>query len=199
MPKVEIVAVADAFKDRAEVRGQDVQVEESQEQDYGQFVDQIKVTPETTFDGLDAYQKLLDAGVDLVILATPPGFRPYHLEAAVKAGKNIFCEKPVGVDATGIRKVLSPRRRGRRSKNIAIVAGTQRRHQKGYIETIKQIHDGAIGDVVAARVLLEQGGHLVPRPPARARPTSRTRSATGTTSSGSAATTSSSSTSTTST
>ena len=64
----------------------------------------MKITPETTFDGLDAYQKVLDTGVDLVILATPPGFRPYHLEAAIKANKNIFCEKPVAVDATGARK-----------------------------------------------------------------------------------------------
>src|SRR5581483_9385728 len=82
--------------------------------------------------------------------ATPPGFRPVHLEAAINAGKNIFCEKPVAVDAAGIRKCFSLVSQAK-SKNLAIVAGTQRRHQKGYIETIQKIHGGAIGDVVATR------------------------------------------------
>ena len=122
-----------------------------------------------------------------------------HLEAAVEAGKNIFTEKPVGRRRPGIRKVLDAAEEAKK-KNLAIVAGTQRRHQAGYIETMKRIHDGAIGDVVAARVLLERRRHLGQR---RGKPgddrTSSTRSATGTTSPGSAATTSSSSTSTTST
>jgi len=148
-PKVEIVAVADAFKDKAEgaVRAFKSKSPKSR---YAQFVDQIKVTPDTTFDGLDAYQKLLNAGVDLVILATPPGFRPYHLEAAIKAKKHIFCEKPVCVDATGARKVFGLVDEAKK-QNIAVVAGTQRRHQKGYLDTIGKIHYGAIGDVVATR------------------------------------------------
>ncbi len=103
-----------------------------------------------TFDGLDAVQKVIDSGVDLVILATPPGFRPYHIEAAIKANKNVFCEKPVAVDGPGIRKCLSLVEEAKKRK-LAIVAGTQRRHQGGYIETIKQIHEGAIGDVVSTR------------------------------------------------
>ncbi len=147
-PKLEIVAVADVFKDRAENAAQTFA--NSKSEDYGPFTKQVKVTPETTFGGLDAYEKLLGTDVNLVILATPPGFRPYHLEAAVKAGKNIFCEKPVAVDATGARKCYSLVDESKK-KNIAIVAGTQRRHQKGYIETIKQIHDGAIGEIRAAR------------------------------------------------
>jgi predicted dehydrogenase len=88
--------------------------------------------------------------VNLVILATPPGFRPIHLEAVIKAGKHIFCEKPVAVDATGARKCYGLVDEAKK-KNIAIVAGTQRRHQKGYIESIKKIQDGAIGELRAAR------------------------------------------------
>jgi len=152
--KVEIVAVGDVFKDRADGA---VTRFRNPKGDFAQFAGQIKVTPETTFDGLDAYQRVLGAGVDLVILATPPGFRPLHLEAAVRAGKNIFCEKPVCVDATGARKVYGLVEESRR-KNIAIVAGTQRRHQKGYIETINRIRDGAIGDVVTARCSWNNNG-----------------------------------------
>jgi predicted dehydrogenase len=147
-PKLEIVAVADVFKDRAEGAAKTFANTESK--DYGPYVKQAKITPDTTFDGLDAYQKLLATDVNLVILATPPGFRPIHLEAAVKAGKNIFCEKPVAVDATGARKCYSLVDEAKK-KNIAIVAGTQRRHQKGYLETIKRVHDGAIGEIRATR------------------------------------------------
>jgi len=152
-PKVEIVAVGDVFKGKAEAAARAFKTAKN----YKPYAAQIKVTPETTFDGLDAYEKVLNAGVDLVILATPPGFRPYHLEAAIRAGKNIFCEKPVAVDATGARKVFALADEAKK-KNIAIVAGTQRRHQKGYIETIKKIHDGAIGDVTATRCSWNGGG-----------------------------------------
>jgi predicted dehydrogenase len=147
-PKVEIVAVADVFKDRAEGAAKTFANENSQ--DYGPFVKQVKITPDTIFGGLNAYEQLLGTDVNLVILATPPGFRPIHLEAAVKAGKHIFCEKPVAVDATGARKCYGLVDEAKK-KNIAIVAGTQRRHQKGYIETIKKLHDGALGDIRAAR------------------------------------------------
>ena len=147
-PKVEIVAVADAFKDKAEDAAKTFSNPRSK--DYGKYNKQVKITPETTFHGLDAYQKLLNADVNLVILATPPGFRPQHLEAAGRAGKNIFCEKPVCVDAAGARKVYGLVDESKK-KNLAIVAGTQRRHQKGYVESLKKIQDGAIGDVRAAR------------------------------------------------
>ncbi len=145
-PKVEIVAVADAFKANAESAVKTFK----NGKNYAKFAKQIKVTPETTFSGLDAYQKLLNAGVDLVILATPPGFRPIHLEAAIKANKNVFCEKPVAVDAAGARKCYELVEESKK-RNLAIVAGTQRRHQKGYIETIKKLNDKAIGDIVSAR------------------------------------------------
>lgn len=117
--------------------------------------DKFSVDKERVFSGFDAYQKVVDC-CDLVILATPPGFRPQHLEYAVKAGKNIFCEKPVAVDGTGIRKVLAVAEEAQK-KNLAIVTGTQRRHQAGYLEAIKRVKDGAIGDVLGGRVFWNQG------------------------------------------
>ncbi len=102
------------------------------------------------FSGLDAFEKVLASGVDLVILATPPGFRPYHLEAAVKAKKHIFCEKPVAVDGPGIRKCLEVAEQAKKDK-LAIVCGTQRRHQVGYLKSMQKIHGGEIGNIVAAR------------------------------------------------
>jgi predicted dehydrogenase len=108
------------------------------------------------FTGLDAYKKVLDSGINYVILATPPGFRPQHLEAAVAKGVNIFTEKPVGTDGPGLRKVFKAYEDAR-EKGLAIAAGTQRRHQAPYIETVKAIQDGAIGDVVSGRVFWMQG------------------------------------------
>jgi len=111
--------------------------------------DQVDIG-DRVFGGLDAFEKVLASGVDLVILATPPGFRPYHVEAAIKANKHVFCEKPVAVDGPGIRKCLEVAELAKKADR-AIVAGTQRRHQAGYIKTIEQIHAGAIGDIVSAR------------------------------------------------
>ena len=86
-----------------------------------------------------------------MILATPPGFRPIHFEAAVKAGKHVFMEKPVATDAPGVRKVLAAAEESKK-KNLAVGVGLQRRHQAQYLETIKRLQDGAIGDIVATRV-----------------------------------------------
>jgi predicted dehydrogenase len=133
-------ALGDFFPDR--VAG----FKKSLAKDYGERV-QIG---ERSFSGLDAYKQVLASGPDLVILATPPGFRPLHLDAAVKAGKHIFCEKPVAVDGPGIRKCMELVEESKK-KNIAVVAGLQRRHQAGYVETIKQIQDKAIGDIVSLR------------------------------------------------
>jgi len=102
------------------------------------------------FSGLNAYQEVLASGVDVVILATPPGFRPYHLEAAVKAMKHIFCEKPVAVDGPGIRKCLEVAEQAKKDK-LSIVCGTQRRHQVGYLKTMEKIHGGEIGKIVSTR------------------------------------------------
>lgn len=117
----------------------------------------FKVTDDRCFTGFDAFEKVLASGIDLVILATPPGFRPAHLAAAVAAGKHVFTEKPVAVDAAGIRSVLATHQAATQ-KGLAIVAGTQRRHQAEYLEAIGRIHDGAIGRVVSGQVFWNQGG-----------------------------------------
>jgi|SRR5262245_1764857 len=114
--------------------------------------DRVAVTPDSIFTGLDGFKKVLaSSDVNYVILATPPGFRPYHLEAAVEAGKNIFTEKPVAVDVTGIRKCLEAAKKSR-EKGLKVAAGTQRRHEAGYLEIMKRLHDGEFGEILAGRV-----------------------------------------------
>ena len=93
----------------------------------------------------------------MVILATPPGFRPLHFEAAVKAGKHVFMEKPVAVDAPGVRRVLEAGKVATK-KGLAVGVGLQRRHEVAYKETISRLHDGAIGDIVLARAYWNGGG-----------------------------------------
>ncbi len=136
-----LIAVADAFENNLEstVRGL--------ERQHGEKVD---VPRERRFVGLDAYQKVLEQDIDLVILATPPGFRPLHFEAAVNAGKHVFMEKPVACDSNGVRKVIDANEVAK-TKNLAVAVGLQRHHEPIYIETIKRLQDGEIGRIVAAR------------------------------------------------
>jgi len=110
------------------------------------FPNKVKVDPEHQFVGLDAYQKVIDSGVDVVLLATPPGFRPQHLAAAVAAGKHIFCEKPVATDAPGIRSVLKSVEEAKRKK-LALVAGFCWRYSAPERALFSRIVDGAIGDM----------------------------------------------------
>lgn len=148
---VKLVAMGDAFKDRLE------ECKVNLAKKPGNAA-KIEVKDENCFTGFDAYERVINTKeVNYIILATPPGFRPAHLKAAVAAGKNIFTEKPVAVDGTGIRSVLATYEESK-AKNLAIAAGTQRRHQTGYLETMKRIHDGAIGEIVAARCYWNQGG-----------------------------------------
>jgi len=126
-----------------------------------------KISPDMIFDGLDAYKKLIAIGdINYIILATHPGFRPMHFAAAVEAKKQIFTEKPVGVDPVGIRQFMAAARKSEELK-LSVVAGTQRRHQKEYVETIKKLHEGAIGEILAARAYW-QGSPVInqqkPRP-----------------------------------
>ena len=144
---VQIVAMADLFRDSLD----------SSHSHLSGRGDRFVVPEERCFVGFDAYKELLNTDVDLVILATPPAFRPMHLEAAIAAGKNVFMEKPVATDPVGIRKVIAASKMARR-KGLAIVAGTQRRHQAGYIETMKRVHDGAIGELVGGQCYWNQGG-----------------------------------------
>ncbi len=117
----------------------------------------FKVDKSRTFVGMDAFKKLLETDVDYVILATPPHFRPEHFEACIDAGKHVFMEKPVAVDPVGVRRVIEAGRKAT-EKGLSVVAGTQRRHQKSYLETVKRVEDGAIGKIVAARCYWCQGG-----------------------------------------
>ena len=138
-PKVELYAMGDAFEDQ--LQGSLANLQKS-------HPDKVKVTPETSFVGLDAYQKVIDSGVDVVLLATPPGFRPTHLKAAVAAGKHVFCEKPMATDAPGLRSVLETVKAAR-EKKVALVAGFCWRYEGARREFYHRIHNGAIGDIRA--------------------------------------------------
>jgi len=143
---IRLVAMGDLFTERLEASRRQLSTREG-----------YKVDDGNAFSGVNAYQRVLESGIDMVILATPPGFRPLHFKAAVDAGKHIFFEKPVAVDPTGVRTVLEYGKIAKQKK-LAVVTGTQRRHQKSYIETIAKIHDGAIGDIVAGRAYWNGGG-----------------------------------------
>ncbi len=155
-PNVEIIALADVFRNNLEGCRNRLRSTAERDERVKELGNKVDIPDDRCFIGLDAYKRLLDTDVNYVILATPPGFRPLMLEAAVAAGKTIFTEKPVGTDGTGIRKVLAAYEEAKK-KGLAIVAGTQRRHQLGYLETMKRIHDGAIGKITSARCYWDQG------------------------------------------
>jgi len=133
-----------------------------------QAPDKVKVDPDHCFVGLDAYEKLIDSGVDVVLLATPPGFRPAHLKAAVAAGKHVFCEKPVATDAPGVRSVLETVEAARQKK-LALVAGLCWRYNLAERALFEKIHEGAIGDVRAFYGTYYTSP-VKPMPPASERP-----------------------------
>jgi predicted dehydrogenase len=147
---VELVAMGDLFKDRMDKALEGLKKD---------FAANIKVTNETFFVGFDAYQKVIGAGVDMVILAAPPHFRPPHLKAAIEAGKHVFMEKPAGVDPAGIRSLIATSELAEKKK-LAIVAGTQRRHQAHYVEIMKRVKNGDIGEIVAAQCYWNGGDML---------------------------------------
>ncbi|MFN0058731.1 MAG: Gfo/Idh/MocA family oxidoreductase [Planctomycetota bacterium] len=147
-PGVKITALGDLFVDR---------LESSKKHLAELGPDKFDVSAERCFTGFDAYAKVIASDVDLVILATPPGFRPLHLRAAVEAGKHVFAEKPIAVDPAGVRSVIASSEIAA-VKKLGIVAGTQRRHQQGYLQTMRRIHDGAIGEILAAQCYWNQGG-----------------------------------------
>jgi len=151
---IEVVALGDLMPDRlAQCRAELAKLTASN----AALAAKYKVTDDRCFSSFDAYEKVLAADIHYVILASPPGFRPRHLAAAVAAGKHIFTEKPVAVDSAGIRSVLATHKLALQ-KGLGIGAGTQRRHQAEYVPTIRRIHDGAIGDVLSGQVFWNQGG-----------------------------------------
>jgi predicted dehydrogenase len=147
-PGVEIVALFDPFQDRL-----DGSLKTLREK----VPAAVKVKPDACFTGLDGHKKLLAIkDINYIVTAAPPGFRPLHLKAAVEAGKNVFMEKPVAVDPVGVRSVIASSALAEQ-KGLGIVAGTQRRHQRKYLETMKRIHDGAIGELVGGQCYWNQG------------------------------------------
>lgn len=147
---VKLVAMADAFRDRLDESYNNIS--QKFEGDKNRF----NVPEKNKFTGFDAYKKAI-ALADVVILATPPGFRPLHFEEAVRAGKHVFLEKPVATDAPGVRRVLAAAEEAKK-KNLKVVMGLQRRYQNAYLETIKRLHDGAIGDIVGAQAYWNNAG-----------------------------------------
>jgi len=141
-------AVADAFKEKADGALSNLRTKHAEK---------VQVDDSRIFTGLDGYKKVIDS-CDLVILTTPPGFRPYHFEAAINAGKHVFMEKPVAVDSPGVRKVQEMAKIAD-EKNLKVVVGLQRRYQNCYIEALKQVKEkGIIGDIVSGQVYWNGGG-----------------------------------------
>lgn len=155
---MKLIAVADAFEDRARNSLSHLKRE---------WAAQVDVPDERVFVGLDAYQKAIDCGVDMVVMGTPPGFRPLQYAAAVKAGKHVFMEKPCCTDAPGFRQLVEANKMAD-EKGLKVVVGLQRHHQAGYIQGVREIHDGKLGDIQFLRVYWNGSGggarDLGPRP-----------------------------------
>lgn len=153
---VALVAMGDVFGDQLDNSEKRIKAALNKKSDRVQVADDHK------FVGFDAYKKVIESDIDLVILATPPGFRPYHFEYAIENGRHVFMEKPVATDAAGVRKVLENVAKAK-EKNRKVGVGLQRHHQYTYVETMKQLKDGAIGDIIATRVYWNGAGVWDPR------------------------------------
>jgi myo-inositol 2-dehydrogenase / D-chiro-inositol 1-dehydrogenase len=155
VPGNKLIAMADAFPDRLQGSLNNLKKEKG---------DRVDVPPDRQFTGFDAYKKAI-ALADVVLLATPPGFRSIHFAEAVAQGKHVFMEKPVATDGPGVRRVLAAAEEAKK-KNLKVGVGLQRHHQKSYLETIQRLHDGAIGDITTMRVYWNDAGVWVnPRKP----------------------------------
>jgi len=154
---VKLVAMADAFQDRLEKSLKSLRTRP--------FKDRVDVPRERQFVGLDAYQQAIDCGVDMVLLCTPPGFRPLQFEAAVRAGKQIFMEKPVATDAPGVRRVMAANEVAK-EKGLLVAVGHHLRHENKHQQVVNRIHDGAIGKLKYMRAYFNSAGVWVrPRKP----------------------------------
>ncbi|MDR2982437.1 MAG: Gfo/Idh/MocA family oxidoreductase [Puniceicoccales bacterium] len=159
-PSVQIWALGDIFADRLAGARRNFEKVMAGEQRHNQTMgpDRFAITDDRCFTGFNAFQGVIDSGIDLVILATPPHFRPQHMEAAVQKGVHIFAEKPVAVDPVGVRRVMKVGELAA-EKKLSIVAGTQRRHDNGYQETMQRVLNGDIGELVAGQCYW-MGGEL---------------------------------------
>jgi predicted dehydrogenase len=143
-PNVSVVALGDVFADRVQDCRRHLKEKFNQE-----------IPDDKCFTGFDNYQKVIDAGVDVVLIATPPNFRPVHFKAAVDAGKHAFLEKPVAVDPVGARSIIASSKKAV-SQGLCVITGTQRHHKRSYIESYKQVQSGLIGEVVSGNVYWNQ-------------------------------------------
>ncbi|MBN1912708.1 MAG: Gfo/Idh/MocA family oxidoreductase [Pirellulales bacterium] len=141
---VKLTAMADVFPEKIQLRLAAIK------RHMAKSPEKIDVPPERQFVGFDAYQKLIDSGVDVVVMAATPHFRPRHLKAAVDAGKHVFCEKPVAVDAPGVRSVIETAKKAK-EKNLSICAGLCWRYNDMVREVMKRVHDGQIGDITSTQ------------------------------------------------
>jgi predicted dehydrogenase len=161
-PRIRLWAMSDAFKDRVDGSHGYLSSSEDLSEDIRK---RVSVPAERRFVGFDSYKDAIDSGVDMVVMAQVPHFRPAHFAAAVNAGKHVFMEKPVAVDPHGIRQVLAAAAVADQKK-LSVVTGTQRRHERCYIEAMKRLANGQIGRVVGANVYWNQGGlWMNPRKP----------------------------------
>lgn len=144
-PNLEIVALGDVFEDQL-LKSKEI-LRKARD---------IEIPEENCFVGFDSYQKVIDAGVDIVLFATPPHFRPMHVAAAIDAGKHVFQEKPVAVDPVGARQMMETTKKAK-DKNLCMVSGTIRRYQKDFMETQRRVADGQIGDVISANIIRNGG------------------------------------------
>jgi predicted dehydrogenase len=149
-PNVRLVAMGDAFADR--LQGSLAELKKDAE-----IGSKIAVADDKCFVGFDAYKQVIESGIDVALLTSPPHFRPMHLEAAVAAGKHVFAEKPVAVDAPGVRRTLAACAEAKR-RNLAVVSGLCWRYHQPKRETFARVHDGAIGDLVAMQTTYNVGG-----------------------------------------
>jgi predicted dehydrogenase len=148
---VKLWAMADLFPEKLETslaglsKGQKANYDRKGHEGFG---DRVDVPPERRFIGFDAYKKVINSGVDIIMLATPPGYRPIHFEAAVEAKKHIFCEKPFGTDPVGVRRSMAAAKKSEELK-LTVKSGAQRRSQAYYLEQFKRVKNGEIGDIQA--------------------------------------------------
>jgi predicted dehydrogenase len=164
-PDVELTAMADVFEDKLEgslnrlrdpqhiaksvERGaQQANKIPATEELVSSITSRVSVQPDRHFTGFDAFSKLINSGVDIVMLCTPPGYRPMHFEAAVNAKKHVFTEKPIATDAVGTRRFMDAAKKAEEMK-LSVVSGAQRHAHREYVETVEKIQNGAIGDIVA--------------------------------------------------
>ncbi|MCS6968849.1 MAG: Gfo/Idh/MocA family oxidoreductase [Cytophagales bacterium] len=157
-PRTKLVAMADAFADRIEESYKALTANKFKDWSGVEVsvAHKVEVPPERRFVGFDAYQKAIELA-DVVLLATPPGFRPQHFEACIKAGKHVFMEKPVATDAPGVRQVLQAAELAKQKK-LNVVVGLQRRYDVSYQELIKRLQGGQIGEIIAGQVYWHSDG-----------------------------------------